>query len=131
MKNDWRPILIYLWTLSDPPRSSEDRIRACARAYAEATDMEEAEELRAASPVIAKGARGKPYFPDLPGLHFSLAHSGDFGACAVHGAPVGLDLQIHNESAREAIARRFFHPEEYAYLKMHDFTPFFQVWAAK
>ena len=130
-KNDRQPILIYLWALSDPPLSSADRIRACVRSYAEAAGMEEAETLRAASPVIAKGARGKPYFPDLPGLHFSLAHSGVYGACAVHGAPVGLDLQIHNESAREAIARRFFHPEEYAYLKAHDFTPFFGVWAAK
>ena len=131
MENDRRPILIYLWALSDPPLSSEDRIRDCARAYAEAAGMEEAEDLRVAQPVIAKGAKGKPYFPDLPGLHFSLAHSGDYGACAVHGAPVGLDLQIHNESAREAIARRFFHPAEYAYLKANDFVPFFRVWAAK
>jgi len=80
---------------------------------------------------IAKDWRGKPYFAGAPHLFFSLSHSGAYAACAFATHPVGLDLQEHRHCSREAVARRFFHPREYEWLKERDFAPFFSVWTAK
>jgi phosphopantetheinyl transferase len=124
-------IKIYLWAINDPPAPSEEKVLSCARDYLINAGMEEIAESLARYPTITRDGKGKPYFPGVPGLHFSLSHSGQYSACAFFHAPVGLDLQIHTRCDREAIARRFFHPDEYAYLKSKDFEPFFRVWAAK
>ena len=44
-------------------------------------------------PPIARGARGKPWFPDLPDLHFNLSHSHGAAVCALHHLPVGVDVE--------------------------------------
>ena len=44
-------------------------------------------------PPIARGARGKPWFPDLPDLHFNLSHSRGAAVCALHHLPVGVDVE--------------------------------------
>jgi 4'-phosphopantetheinyl transferase len=37
---------------------------------------------------------GRPVLPDVPDLHFSVAHAGDWAVVAVlHGAPVGVDVE--------------------------------------
>ena len=36
---------------------------------------------------------GKPFFADLPDLHFSLAHSGEMAVAALSVAPVGIDVE--------------------------------------
>ena len=67
-----------------------------------------------ASLAFAIGARGKP---SLEGpLHFNLAHSGDLALVAVtSAAPIGVDLeQVRPVREAEAIARRFFSPDECA-----------------
>ena len=46
-----------------------------------------------AVPPIKRGARGKPYFPDHPGLHFNLSHSHGAAVCALHHLPVGVDVE--------------------------------------
>ena len=68
------------------------------------------------------------------GLHFSVSHSGRLWACAAGTQPIGIDLERYREGCpAEAIARRFFHPEEYVYLKNHGFSSdsFFPLWTAK
>jgi len=126
-----QPACIYLWVLPDQPEPSEGRLWACARAYAETAGREELAAVLTRRPAMGRSEKGKPFFVDLPDLHFSLSHSGNYGACAFYHQPVGLDLQTHSSCDRKAIARRFFHPEEYAYLEVENFIPFFQVWAAK
>lgn len=127
-----RPIRIFLWRLPSAPLSADDMTLACARSYAKAADVAGGAGFFADPPPgIARDEKGKPFFPSMPTIHFSLSHSGDFCACAFHTGPVGLDLQIHAECRREAIARRWFHPEEYAFLEKNNFEDFFQVWAAK
>lgn len=74
---------------------------------------------------------GKPYFPYRPDIQFSLSHSGAFWVCALAQQPVGLDLQQHRPCPRQALARRFFSPEECAYLQNRDAPDFFRIWAAK
>lgn len=80
---------------------------------------------------LAYGPYGKPYLPALPDLHFSITHSGAYWMCAVSDAPVGLDLQMLQDCDRPRLSRRFFHPDEDAYLRRRDYADFFPLWAAK
>lgn len=58
---------------------------------------------------------GKPFIPDLPDIHFSLSHSGEYIACAFSDREVGLDLQEHSrvQTSTVRIAKRFFSSAEY------------------
>ena len=60
---------------------------------------------------VEKDEKGRPYFPDLPEVHFSIAHSGDMAICAVSDVPVGVDIQEWRELKAD-VAGRFFHPAE-------------------
>lgn len=68
------------------------------------------------------GPDGKPALRTEHSLQFNLAHSGEFAAFAVaeskeHRAHVGVDVErARPRSGAMAIARRFFHPKEIAYL---------------
>lgn len=79
---------------------------------------------------VARHAGGKPYFPAAPWLHFSISHSGAWWVCAFSDAPVGVDLQRVQPALETSIARRFFHPDEGAWLAGNP-TGFFQLWTAK
>lgn len=68
---------------------------------------------RDAEPVL--GENGKPFFPDLPEFHYNLSHSGTQVLCAVSPTEVGCDVETLGEYT-ELLAKRFFHPEEYAAL---------------
>lgn len=79
---------------------------------------------------IAREPGGKPYFPATPWLHCSVSHSGEIWLCACSTAPVGVDIQRIQPTREAALARRFFHPDEIAWL---DANPdgFFRLWTAK
>ncbi|NLF34552.1 MAG: 4'-phosphopantetheinyl transferase superfamily protein [Clostridiales bacterium] len=80
---------------------------------------------------VRRAEQGKPYFPNMPALFFSISHSGGFWMCAFSSRPVGLDLQRHQPCNRAALSRRFFHPEEDKFLRQCDYRAFFPVWSAK
>lgn len=80
---------------------------------------------------IARQERGKPYFLHQPAIHFSISHSGDYWACAFGSQPLGLDLQKHQTTDAAALSKRFFHPDEDAYLQRGKYRDFFAVWSAK
>jgi 4'-phosphopantetheinyl transferase len=80
---------------------------------------------------LARGTWGKPCFPLLPDVCFSISHSGDFWMCAFSPRPVGLDVQFHVPRNQEKLSRRFFHPEEDAFLRRGGYDRFYDVWAAK
>ena len=117
--------------------SSDEAALLCARRYAHTYGLSEVGDLlgKSAEVSIGRSERGKPYFIGIPAdmtqLHFSLSHSGLYGACAVHTGPLGLDIQEHRPCDKEAIARRFFHSTEYDFLVRYDFEPFFDIWTAK
>ena len=54
---------------------------------------------------VSVDANGKPYLPDAPGFHFSIAHSGARAVCAVSDVPVGCDLERERPLKRD-ISRR-------------------------
>ncbi|MCR5576446.1 MAG: 4'-phosphopantetheinyl transferase superfamily protein [Oscillospiraceae bacterium] len=83
---------------------------------------------------FAFGEQGKPYLPDRPGVHFSLSHSGEHVLCALADAEIGCDV----ESLRKvdlALAPRFFHPEEAAWLlsllQREQKAAFLRLWTLK
>lgn len=64
--------------------------------------------------VITAGDWEKPYFQSGR-AEFSLSHSGERVMCALCDLPVGCDVQQEGPAETD-IAKRFFHPEEYAAL---------------
>ena len=59
---------------------------------------------------------GKPRLKDVEGFHFNLSHSGRWVVLAYGNAPVGIDVQEVRRTGIEEIARRFFTPDEQAYV---------------
>ena len=44
-------------------------------------------------PEMAKGAYGKPFFPERPEIHFNLSHTGGAVLVGVGDAPLGVDIE--------------------------------------
>lgn len=68
---------------------------------------------------LARSEQGKPFLKNTPlPLDFNLSHSGEYLALVVSaGSAVGIDLeQVSARRSWQAIAQRFFHPEEFAQL---------------
>lgn len=85
---------------------------------------------------VERTPEGKPYLKDRPDFHFSLTHSGRWVAIAWGPAPVGLDVeQFRMDEGKENIARRFFCPDEQAYVfaaQGEERTRrFFRLWTMK
>lgn len=81
--------------------------------------------------VVEQEENGKPRLRDWSGVHFSISHSGNIWSCAVGDGPLGLDLQKQYEKNGEKLARRFFHPEEIAWMEIHGFGQFSRIWTYK
>lgn len=118
---------IFVFTLR-PERAqpTAEFVGLCARRYLAETGRP---YVRLPAPV--RSGFSKPRFEGAAFAEFSLTHSGGFFACAFSPLPVGLDLQQHRPCRAEAVARRFFHPEEYRYVLQHGDDGFFSVWCAK
>lgn len=80
---------------------------------------------------IRTGENGKPCLAD-GGLSFSLSHSGGRALCALSDRELGADIQARR-SFDQRLARRFFAPEELAYILAAPDRDgaFTQVWALK
>jgi len=118
---------IRIFLFDDPGREGRDRcFRAAILDYVRETGI----SLK--NQVPRKTGEGKPRLLDEEDIHFSISHSGGLWACAVADQPVGLDLQcVEWERNLRGIARRYFHPEEQAFLAGTEYRKFFSVWAAK
>ncbi|MBR7185031.1 MAG: 4'-phosphopantetheinyl transferase superfamily protein [Clostridia bacterium] len=79
---------------------------------------------------VSRQPGGKPFFAAAPWLHVSVSHSGAYWICACTDAPIGIDLQRIQPTRTAALARRFFHPDEIAWLDAHP-DGFFSLWTAK
>ena len=77
---------------------------------------------------VATGPNGKPYLPDAPGFHFSIAHCGDRVVCAVSGVPVGCDLERERVLKRDITRRICTHAERAAICSRADV---FALWTGK
>jgi phosphopantetheinyl transferase len=73
---------------------------------------------------IEKDGRGKPFFPDLPEIFFSLSHSGEHLLCALADVPIGCDIQLRRE-LREGLAEKLMDERE-----AREFE-FFELWCLR
>ncbi len=106
---------------------------------------------------ISRTASGKPYFPDIPELHFSVSHTGEVWACAVDRQPIGFDIEktdrfsghpekdkpgkerkaekLQEEKAVrkkwDSLAKRFFTNEEYEFVQKNGSLAFLRLWVRK
>lgn len=82
---------------------------------------------------IALGTHGKPYFPGHPEAHYNLSHSGEWVLCAIHDAPVGVDVE--QELPERTDTNTFMSPKEalgHNRLENKDKpTNFFRLWTLK
>lgn len=85
---------------------------------------------------IETAPNGKPRVKDCPDFHFNLSHSGNWVVIAYGTSPVGVDVeQIHWDSGKDNLARRFFTADEQAYVfhghEQGRAERFFEIWTAK
>lgn len=85
---------------------------------------------------VERTPEGKPYWKDREDCHFSLSHSGRWVAIAWGSSPVGIDVeQYRTDGNIEGIAKRFFCPDEQAYLSCTEGEErnrcFFAIWTKK
>lgn len=77
---------------------------------------------------------GKPFFPDMPRIHFSISHSSTKVAVAFSDAPVGCDIE-QVADIDLAVAERFFSRVEYEALMgmmpRERTKAFFRYWTLK
>ncbi len=125
-------------------KNSEEGIRMFGKEYAEDTGVYGGQDWVATTPIL-RTPKGKPYFSDHYGIHFSLSHSGSVWGCAFDTAPVGFDLEdmtrLRVKKSKEAesgkeqrwcrIARRFFTPKECEYVMAGGEEAFFRLWVRK
>lgn len=60
---------------------------------------------------------GKPFFPELPELHFSISHSGDMAITVFSDKNVGIDCEHSTRKIPKNLLRRFFNDDEAAVYK--------------
>ncbi|MBQ8585613.1 MAG: 4'-phosphopantetheinyl transferase superfamily protein [Butyricicoccus sp.] len=77
---------------------------------------------------VCADANGKPYLPDAPGFHFSIAHSGARAVCAVSDMPLGCDLE-RERVLKHDISRRVCTDAERAALRTN--ADLFALWTGK
>ena len=127
--------MVYLYLTNDiPGMTTDEKVRAILRRHYDRTGFCTA--ITDDALAVARGEKGKPYFPNVPGLHFSVSHSGKLFACAFASFPVGLDIQEYKNRSDESercmkIARRFFHPDETDALERSTVSAFYKIWTAK
>lgn len=84
---------------------------------------------------LEKGPQGKPFLAGREDFHFNLSHSGQWVVLAWGGSPVGVDVEeVRMDRGREALAHRFFTPEEQDYVfRQEDSrdTRFYEIWTGK
>ncbi len=80
----------------------------------------------------ASGQQGKPYLKNAPSIHFNISHSGSIAMCALHDAPVGIDVEAVRR-VDEGVEKRFMSEQElYVYNAALDrVSMFYKIWTLK
>lgn len=88
---------------------------------------------------LAARTDGKPYLINNSDFFFNLSHSGSWVSCGISNQEVGVDIEECRDFIEEddlLLAKRFFHPAEYAALLEASSLEekqrlFFQFWTLK
>lgn len=128
---------IYIFWDEDP-RTVSQRLQRAVSGFCSRVGMDIPPQ---AALTTARTELGKPYFPALPHLHFSVSHSGEYWGCAISDQTVGFDLQEREKPKNETyegmlrrhekMAHRFFHPVEAGFVSQDCRHNFLTVWTAR
>lgn len=90
------------------------------------------EESMDALPEMSRRAKGKPYFPQCPNLHFSLSHSGELSLCALSGGEVGCDIELV-QARKESFPAYALGSEELGWFQSRGsrWEDFYTLWTLK
>ena len=118
------------------PEEKKEQSRAGYRLLAEMVKTRYGYDFWKETDPVVRTETGKPYLRLHPELFFNISHSGDWIACALGDAPVGLDIQYHREIKVEQTARKICTPDEWKTFMQagtekgkKDFL--FQIWTKK
>ncbi len=83
-------------------------------------------------PTLERTALGKPYFPALPHIQFSISHSKDLILCALAEYPVGVDIE-DIRPRRETLPKYALTEAEFARYQAlgGDWPAFYTLWTRK
>lgn len=81
------------------------------------------------------GNNGKPFFLELPYLHFNISHSESMVVCSLSDKEIGVDIEKITDIDFD-IAKRFFCASEYEYILSQPSNSkrketFFRIWVLK
>ena len=84
-------------------------------------------------PPIALREHGKPFFPQLPNIHFNLSHCRQAVACAVSTHEVGIDIEAVRLPLNEQLARHVLTDNEFQQVTnaTHPELAFTRYWTLK
>lgn len=81
-------------------------------------------------PNIRRTQNGKPYIDNLS-LHLSVSHSEHLWVCLIGESENGVDIQRRDHRNYQAIARRFYQPEEQTAVQNVGLDSFISIWCRK
>ncbi|MBQ2739113.1 MAG: 4'-phosphopantetheinyl transferase superfamily protein [Oscillibacter sp.] len=91
--------------------------------------------LGTSSYTVGKTSSGKPFIRGKDNFHYNLSHAGNWVVLAFGDSDVGVDVeQFRADTDIEAVASRFFSPEEQRYVRKDPEKSrehFFEIWTAK
>lgn len=80
---------------------------------------------------VEKTPLGKPFIRGREDFHYNLSHSGNWVVMAYGDGEVGVDVErLRTNIDTEALARRFFTPEEQRYMREEP-DGFYWIWTGK
>jgi phosphopantetheinyl transferase len=130
MSADGKKVSLYVF-FADDGLGTDDKLVLAAQRYTG----------RPQTLTVVRTERGKPYFDNCSLIHVSPSHSGKYFVCAIADFPVGVDVQIHTGLREEPpeemavrlnrIAKRYFSPEEAAFIRDDTCDRFFALWTAR
>lgn len=83
-------------------------------------------------PELARTELGKPYFPALPQIQFSISHSKTLILCALSNRPVGVDIEDIRPRRDSLPAYALTEPEFARYQSLGgDWSAFYTLWTRK
>ena len=113
-------------------RHEADRRRSLCADHLARQMLSEATGIARDALRLLRDNKGKPYF-EGNALYFNLSHAGDFAACAVDSAPVGIDIEVPR-AVRPELCRKVCCSEEMAFVHPEgkfSSAHFLQLWTAK
>jgi 4'-phosphopantetheinyl transferase len=115
-------------------KKSDDAVRSLAAYLLAANVIAKSRGCLPEDIKISLGKYGKPELVFPTDCFFNISHSGEWVACAVDTAEVGVDIQ-KIKPTNIALAHRFFAPEEYLYIQNQPedsrLEAFFETWSLK